>query len=97
MSTRHACSLFAFAAAVLTSILGVTTALAAATWTVRPASDGTMTVRHTNGTGHLQTRTTGSNLHFYNVRGCAGIIKTGDSATISATYTMTPIQAITSP
>jgi hypothetical protein len=61
------------------------------------AGDGTIKVRYTNSTSRLRTRTTGGNLHFYNVRGCAGIINTGDSATISAIYTMSPIQAITSP
>lgn len=61
------------------------------------ASDGTVKARYTNSTGRLRTRTTGGNLHFYNVRGCAGLINTGDSAIISATYTMSPIQAITSP
>jgi hypothetical protein len=61
------------------------------------ASDGTVKVRYTNSTGHLRTRTTGGNLHFYKVSGCAGLIHTGDSATISATYAVSPIQAITSP
>jgi len=61
------------------------------------ASDGTVKVRYTNSTGRLRTRTTGGNLHFYHVRGCAGLINTGDPATISAIYTMSPVQAITSP
>lgn len=61
------------------------------------ASDGTVKVRYTNSTGRLRIRTTGGNLHFYKVSGCAGIINTGDSASIGATYTMSPAQAITSP
>ena len=61
------------------------------------ASDGTVKVRYTNSTGRLRTRTTGGNLHFYNVRGCAGLVITGDSATLSATFTVSPKQAITSP
>jgi hypothetical protein len=61
------------------------------------ASGGTVKVRYTNSTGRLRTRTVGGNLHFYKVSGCAGLIHTGDSATISATYAMSPIQAITSP
>lgn len=48
-------------------------------------------------TGVLQVRATGGNLHFYNVQGCAGLINTGDSASISATFTVSPKQAITSP
>jgi hypothetical protein len=61
------------------------------------ASDGIVKFRYTNGTGVLRTRTAGGNLHFYNVRGCAGVVNTGDSATISATYTVSPRQTITSP
>ena len=61
------------------------------------ASDGIVKVRYTNSTGVLRTRTTGGTLHFYNVRGCAGLVNTGDSATISATYTLSPKQTITSP
>lgn len=61
------------------------------------ASDGIVNVRYTNSTGVLQARTTGGNLHFYNVRGCAGLIRTGDSATISARFTVSPKQVITSP
>lgn len=61
------------------------------------ASDGSVRVSYTNSTGVLQTRTAGGNLHFYNVRGCAGLVVTGDSATISATSTVSPKQTITSP
>jgi hypothetical protein len=53
--------------------------------------------RYTNSTGRLQTRTTGGNLHFYHVRGCAGLLNTGDPATIRVTLTVSPKQAITSP
>jgi hypothetical protein len=41
--------------------------------------------------------TTGGNLHFYDDTGCLGIFDSGDPATLSATYTVTPKQAITSP
>lgn len=61
------------------------------------ASDGSVRVRYTNSTGVLQTRAAGGTLHFYNVRGCAGLVVTGDSATISATSTVSPKQTITSP
>jgi hypothetical protein len=61
------------------------------------AGDGTVKVRYTNSTGRLQTRTTGGNLHFYHVRGCAGLLNTGDPATIRVTLTVSPRQAITSP
>jgi hypothetical protein len=60
------------------------------------ASDGVVKVSYTNSTGRLRTRTTGGNLHFYNVRGCFGVFRTGDPATIRVTFTMSPRQAITS-
>jgi hypothetical protein len=61
------------------------------------ASDGIVKFRYTNGSGVLRVRATGGNLHFYNARGCAGLVVTGDSATISAAFAVSPKQAITSP
>jgi hypothetical protein len=62
------------------------------------ADDGRVMFRYTDRTGRLTLLTTGSNLHFYDVSsGCFGIFNDGDPATLSATYTMTPKQAITSP
>jgi hypothetical protein len=61
------------------------------------ASDGTVKLSYTNSTDRLRLLTTGGNLHFYNVRGCAGLVVTGDPATISATFSVSPKQAITSP
>lgn len=61
------------------------------------ASDGHVKFHYSDSTGHLTTLTTGGNLHFYNVRGCAGLFNTGDPMTISANFTLSPRQAITSP
>lgn len=61
------------------------------------ASDGTVKFSYSDRTGVLRLRTSGGNLHSYNVKGCAGLINTGDSATISATFTVSPKQSITSP
>jgi hypothetical protein len=61
------------------------------------ASDGTVRVGYTNSTGRLRTRTTGGNLHFYHVSGCAGLLRTGDPATIRVIITISPRQTITSP
>jgi hypothetical protein len=61
------------------------------------ASDGTVKFSYSDRTGVLQVRATGGNLHFYNVQGCAGLTNTGDSASISATFTVSPKQAITNP
>lgn len=48
-------------------------------------------------TGTLKFLATGGNLHFWHVKGCAPLLNSGDPATFSATYTITPRQAITSP
>lgn len=62
------------------------------------AGDGQVAFRYTNSTGKLSVLTTGGNLHLYGVsRGCLGIFHDGDPVTISATYTLSPKQAITSP
>ena len=52
---------------------------------------------YTDGTGRLTTLTTGGNLHFYNVTGCAGLFNNNDPLTISGTFPLSPKQAITSP
>jgi hypothetical protein len=59
--------------------------------------DGQVTFSYTDSTGQLKLLTTGGNLHFYDVAGCLGLFENGDPATLSATYTVTPKQAITSP
>jgi hypothetical protein len=61
------------------------------------ADDGQVTFKYTDSTGQLKVLTTGGNLHFYDVAGCLGIFDNGNPATLSATYTVTPKQAITSP
>jgi hypothetical protein len=61
------------------------------------ARDGHITFHYSDSTGHLTTLTTAGNLNFYNVRGCAGLFNTGDRMTISANFTLSPKQAITSP
>jgi hypothetical protein len=61
------------------------------------ASNGHVKFRYSGITGHLTTLTTGGNLHFYNVTGCAGLFDTGNPMTISANFTLSPKQKITSP
>ena len=60
-------------------------------------SDGVVKVRYSNSTGRLKLLTSGGNLHFGKVTGCAGLVNTGDLVTISAAYPLTPKQRITSP
>jgi hypothetical protein len=62
------------------------------------ADDGQVKFRYTDSTGQLKVRAAGGNLHVYDVGpGCLGLVRDGDAATLSATYTVTPEQAITSP
>jgi len=61
------------------------------------AADGVVAVSYTVKTGTLQVRAGGGNLHWYQVSGCAGLLGDGDRATLSAAYTVSPRQQITSP
>jgi len=60
------------------------------------AKDGMLTFTYTDSTGRLTPRT-GGKLHSYNVIGCAGLFNNGDPVAISATFTLSPKQTITSP
>jgi hypothetical protein len=61
------------------------------------AHNGTVTITYTNSSHTLKVLTTGGNLHIYSVSGCAGAIHSGDAATQSAAYAVSPAQTITSP
>ncbi len=61
------------------------------------AHNGRLTITYTNSTHTLKVLTTGGNLHIYNVSGCAGAVHSGDGATQSAAYAVSPAQTITSP
>jgi hypothetical protein len=61
------------------------------------ADNGMVSVTYTNSTGALKVLTTGGNLHIYSVSGCFGLIHSGDPATFSGTYAVSPKQTITSP
>ncbi len=60
-------------------------------------TDGHVKFSYADGTGRLKILTTGGNLHFYNVRGCAGLWNDGDPLTVSGTFPLSPKQKITSP
>jgi hypothetical protein len=60
-------------------------------------ANGVVSAAYTDGTGVLKFLATGGNLHFWHVRGCAPLLNSGDPATFSAVYTITPRQVITSP
>ena len=61
------------------------------------ASNGHVRFSYADGTGRLTTLTTGGNLHFYNVMGCAGLFNNNDPLTVSGTFPLNPKQKITSP
>ena len=62
------------------------------------ADDGQVRFRYADSTGKLTVLTSGGNLQFYDgTSGCLGLVNSGDPATLSVTYTVTPEQAITSP
>jgi hypothetical protein len=61
------------------------------------ASDGIIRFTYTTSTATLTVLPNGGNLHFYNLRGCAGLFTAGDPATISGKLSVHPKQTITSP
>jgi hypothetical protein len=64
--------------------------------TSQTASDGTLKFTYSDSTGQLTTLT-GGDLHFYDVRGCAGLFNDNDPLTISGAFPLSPKQAITGP
>ena len=61
------------------------------------AADGVVAVTYANKTGQLKILVHGGTLHWYHVKGCAGLVHNGDTATLSATFAVSPQQDITSP
>jgi hypothetical protein len=61
------------------------------------ASDGIIKFAYSNSTGKLRPHTIRRDLHFYSVTGCAGLFITGDPINVTATFIVSPKQAITSP
>jgi hypothetical protein len=59
--------------------------------------DGRIGFRYVNKTHKLTFPDSGGNLHYYSVNGCLGLVKSGDSANLHATSTLSPAQTITSP
>lgn len=59
------------------------------------ASDGK--VRFTYSDPIHQVKTSGGNLHIFNVNGCAFVFANGDPVSLTASFTLAPAQSITSP
>jgi hypothetical protein len=62
-----------------------------------PTANGVVRIAYTNQTGKLKILPAGGTLHWYHVSGCAALVRNGDPATLSAAYTISPPQMITSP
>lgn len=58
--------------------------------------DGVVAVSYANQTGQLKILPHGGTLHWYHISDCAGLIHNGDTATLSATFAVSPQQVITS-
>jgi hypothetical protein len=59
------------------------------------ADNGSTQIHYHNSLAKLKIRTQHSNLHFYRVSGCRGLIKSGDAITFSIAYLVAPKQTIT--
>jgi hypothetical protein len=62
-----------------------------------PAADGVISAVYNDRIGQLTFLSSGSSLHYWHVRNCAGLINDGDPAALTASYMIRPIQDITSP
>jgi hypothetical protein len=60
------------------------------------AGDGRIAISYSNSLGALTAVAAGSTLHFWDVKGCAGLFTSGDAATLTGTYTLSPPQTLTS-
>ena len=60
-------------------------------------ADGVVAVSYADKTGKLTILQAGGNLHWYHVKGCAGLVADADNATLTTAYTLSPPQFITSP
>jgi hypothetical protein len=59
------------------------------------ADNGRTQIHYHNSLAKLKIRTQDSNLHFYNVRGCGGLINSRDAITFAIAYLVSPKQTIT--
>jgi hypothetical protein len=60
-------------------------------------SGGEVAVSYASKTGTLKLLATGGTLHWYRVHKCAGLLASGDPASLTGSYVLTPKQVITSP
>jgi hypothetical protein len=65
--------------------------------TAARAFDGIVQFSYSNSAHTLKLLAAGTNLHYYNVSGCAGLVNNADSAAYVASYTLSPGQTINGP
>ena len=63
--------------------------------TAAGAFDGIAQFSYSDSAHTLKLLPAGTNLHFYKVSKCAGVVHSGDSAAYLASYTLSPGQTIT--
>jgi len=63
--------------------------------TAANARDGSLAATYSDKTGVLKALATGGKLRLYDVKHCAGLIKDGDSLSLSAAYKVSPAPKIT--
>lgn len=61
------------------------------------AADGMISAVYNDRIGELTFLTSGSNLHYWHVKNCGGLINDGDPVALTASYLIRPLQHITSP
>jgi hypothetical protein len=61
------------------------------------AAAGVVRISYANAEGRLKIVPAGGTLHWFHVSGCAGLVRDGDPAVLSAAYALSPPQTITSP
>jgi hypothetical protein len=65
--------------------------------TSNAAADGVVAMTYSDQTGKLKILAADGTLHWYYVHSCAHAVSNGDPAALSAAYTISPPQTITSP
>lgn len=60
------------------------------------AADGTVSAVYQDGFGQLTLLSNGGNLHYWHVNKCAQLLNDGDPVTLTASYEVRPVQAISS-
>lgn len=91
-----------WAAVVRGTVSGVSVALTGSCQAVvngssGAAADGVISAVYNDRIGQLTFLTSGSNLHYWHVKNCGGLINDGDPVALTGSYMIRPVQDIASP